>query len=89
MDSELFEDDFSSCVDKTYEESDEDLKSYSNLTFINGKIRLGPGQKKNIKDFIQWNRYQIRLGLYPALTRFPVVNASDYINRYKHHEAYI
>ena len=56
---------------------------------VNEQIRLVPGQKKNIKDFIQWNRYHIFLGLGPDLTRFPVVNASYYIKRYKHHESHI
>ena len=45
-------------------------------------------QKNNIKAFIQWTRDHIRLVLDPALTRFSVANALDYIKRYKHHEAY-
>ena len=89
MSAELFDYYFLSCMEKTYEEFDEELKSYSNLTVVNGKIRLGPGQKNNTKDFIQWTRDQILLGINPALTRFPVVNVLDYINRYKHHAAYI
>ena len=51
--SEVFDDDFSSCMDKTYTDLDDDLKSYSMLTVTNGQIRLTPGQKKNIKAFIQ------------------------------------
>ena len=89
MSAELFDDDFLSCMEKTYEEFDEELKSYSNLTVVNGKIRLGPGQKNNTKDFIQWTRDHIPSGINPTLTRFPVVKALDYIKRYKHHEAYI
>ena len=38
MATELFDDDFSFCMDKTYEEFDENLKSYSNLTVFNGKL---------------------------------------------------
>ena len=89
MASGLFDGDFSSCMDKTYEEIDEDLKSYSSLTVFYGQIRLGLGNKNNIKAFIQWTRYQIRLVLDHVLTRFTVVNASIFIKRYKHHEAYI
>ena len=89
MATELFYDELSSCMYKTYEEFDEDLKSYSNLTIVNGKISIGPGQNKNIKASIQCTRNNIRLVLDPDLTRLPVVNASDYIKIYKHHEAYI
>ena len=89
MAAELFDDELSSSMDKTYKELDEELKLYSNLTVVNGKIRLGPGNKKNINAFIQWTRDQIRLGLNPSLTRFPVVDSLDYIKRYNHQSAYI
>ena len=36
MAAEPFVDDLLSCMDKTYEEFDEDLKSYFNLTVVNG-----------------------------------------------------
>ena len=61
MASELFTDDLSSCSDNTYEEFDEDLKYYYSLTVNNRKIRLRPGQKNNIKAFIQWIRDHIHL----------------------------
>ena len=76
-------------MDSTHEDLDDDLKSYSTLTSANGQIRLGPAQKKNIKAFIQWTRDQFRLGKDPSSTRFPVSQVSEYIKRYKHHEAYI
>ena len=76
-------------MDKTVKELYCDLKSYSTLTDVNRQIRLNPGQKNNVKAFIQWTRYQYRLGLDPALTLFSVTNISEYIKRYKHHEAYI
>ena len=56
---------------------------------VSGRIRLGPGDKKNTKDIIRWARYQTRLVINTALTRFSVVKASGCINRYKHHAAYI
>ena len=76
-------------MDKTYVKLDADLKSYSTLTSAHGQIRLTPGHKKNIKTFNQWTRDQIRFGIYPIMVRFPVANASDFIKRYKHHDAYI
>ena len=68
MAAELFDDEFLSCMDKTYEEFDKYLKSYSNLTVVNVQIRLGPGQNKNIKAFNKWTRDHFHLGLNPALT---------------------
>ena len=50
--SELFDDAFLSYMEKTYEEFDKDIESSSNIKVVNEKIRLGPRQKKNIKDFI-------------------------------------
>ena len=49
----LFHYDFVSCMDKTVKESYDDLNSYSTLTAANGQIRLNPGQKKDVKTFIQ------------------------------------
>ena len=87
--TELFDNDFTSCMDKTHVELDDDLKPYSTLTAAHGQIRLTPGNKKNIKAFIQWTRDHIRLGIDPITVRFTVANALDFINRYKHHDAYI
>ena len=50
--TEVFDNDFTSCMDKTYVELYDDLKSYSTLTAAHGQIRLTPGHKKNIKAFI-------------------------------------
>ena len=44
IDSEVFDDDFVSCMDKKIKELDNNLKSYSN-----SQIRLNPGQKKMLK----------------------------------------
>ena len=87
--TELFDDNFMSCMDKTYVELDDDLNLYSTLNFTHGQIRLTPGHNKNIKEFIQWMKDQIHLGIDPITFRFPVANASDFIKRYKHHDAYV
>ena len=57
--TEIFDDDFASCIGKTYAELDVDLKSYSTLTATHDQIRLTPGHKNNIQAFIQWTRDQI------------------------------
>ena len=86
---ELFDDDFSSCMDKTSTELDEELKSYSSLTVTNGQIRLAPGVKRNIRAFIQWVRDKYRLGEDPTQVTFDVNTAAIYIKRMKHHDAFI
>ena len=45
---ELFDDDFTSCMDKTSEELRSDFKTYSDLIVAQGQIRLTPGVKRNI-----------------------------------------
>ena len=82
--TELFNNDFTLCMDKMYVKLYDDLKSYSTLTASHDKIRITPGHKKNIKAFIQWTRDQIRLGIYSITVRFLVVNSSDFIKRYVH-----
>ena len=51
--ADIFEDDFTTSMDKTYKDFDDDLKFFSILTVAQGQIRLLPGVKKRIKAFIQ------------------------------------
>ena len=83
--TEVFDNDFHSCMDKTFEELDEDFKSYSTLTVANCQIRLNPGTKRNIRAFIQWTRDLLRVGEDPTLVIFPVNDALLYIRRFKTH----
>ena len=62
---DLFDDEFTTCMDKTYVDLDGDFKSFSSLTALQGQIRLVPRVKKRIKAFIQWARDEIRLGRDP------------------------
>ena len=87
--TDLFQDSFNTCMNKTFDKVDSDLKTYSVLTLANGQIRITPGQKNNLKAFIQWTRDQLRNGLNPEFTPFPVDDATIYIRRYKTHENYV
>ena len=49
----VFSDDFNTCMVETMEELQEDLKSFSDLTVAEGRIRLSPGPRKHLKAFIQ------------------------------------
>ena len=47
--TEIFDENFTSCMDKMHVKLDDDLKSYSTLTAAHGQIRLTPGHKKKHK----------------------------------------
>ena len=87
--TEMFDDDFRSCVDKTMSEVEDDLKSWSTLTINQGQIRLSPGIKKRLKAFIQWCRDKFRVGEDPAAEAFPVAETPSLIQRMKEHDAYV
>lgn len=87
--TEIFDNDFLSCLDKSYTELDDSLKDYSALTVANGQIRLTPGIKTNVKAFIQWTRDLIRVGEDPSVLAFPVADAATLIRRYKTHVQFI
>ena len=87
--SELFDDDFVSCMDKNVKELDDNLNSYSSLTAANSQIRLNMVQKKNVKAFIQWTWDQYRLGIDPLLTLLSVTNFTEYIKMFNHREEFL
>ena len=45
MASDIFNDAFCACMDKTFDDLESDFKTYSNLTVNQGQIRLNPGTK--------------------------------------------
>ena len=51
--TDIFGDDFTTCMDKTFVELDSNFKTYSDLTQVQGQIRLLPGIKQKFKVFIQ------------------------------------
>ena len=79
--ADLFDDDYNACMDKTINELKEDLKAYSSLTQANGQIRLGPGEVRNIKAFIQWTKDKVRTGNNPEMELFDINDAPSYILR--------
>ena len=87
--ADIFEDDFTTSINKTYKDLDDDLKTFSSLTAAQGQIRLLPGVKKRIKAFIQWVRDQIRLGKDPTNRAFPVPDVASLMRRYTAHDRYI
>lgn len=86
---DMFSDTFATCMDKTFDELDSDFKTFSGLSVQQGQIRLLPGTKTKIKAFVQWSRDQIRLGMEPSTTRFPVAQTAELIRRYKTHSKFV
>ena len=86
--TEIFDNDFMSCIDKDVSELEDDFKTYSGLTVNQGQIRLHPGTKRHIKAFIQWTKDQKRTGLNPSLTEFPIAETANLIRRHKSHLAF-
>ena len=86
---DIFDNTFSSCMDITFKELDDYFKTYSDLTVVQGQIRIRPGTRKNIKAFVQWTRDEIRLGRDPGRIPYPVNEVSDLIRRYKTHEKFL
>lgn len=87
--NDIFDDDFNSCLDVSFDDFDSECKTYSGLTINQGQIRLTPGTKRNIKALIQWSRDKIIIGVDPSSMLFPVVQAMTYIRRYKMHQQFI
>ena len=57
---------YSTCMDKTFTDMDNEFKSYTDLTQAQGHIRLTRGTKHKVKAFVQWVKDRYRLGLDPT-----------------------
>jgi hypothetical protein len=87
--SDVFQDNFQTCMDITFDELDNDWKTYSVLTAAQGQIRLRPNVKRNIRAMVQWCRDEIRAGRTPEDTVFPVNTAAELIRRYTTHKLWL
>lgn len=83
--AEVFNDDFTTTMDKSFKDLDKDIQSYSSLTVAEGRIRVNPGIKQKLRAFIQWSRDRIRMGMDPSTDAFPVHTSADLIKRYNTH----
>jgi len=69
---DLFGDNHTACVDKTFTKLDADFKTYIEFSTNHGQIHLFPGVKSNIKAYVQWVRDEVRLGRDPSTAPYPV-----------------
>lgn len=86
---QLFDDKFTTCIDKTDTELKDNFKSLVTLPVNSGGIRFQPKQKAGIEAFTFWVKHQYRLGRDPKMLVFPVDNTSEIRNKARTHKMYI
>lgn len=86
---DVFNNDFLTCMDKSFIDLESDFKTYSSLTLAQGQLRFSPGIKNRVKAFVQWTRNLIRMGMNPDEEVFPVNQTASLIRMYKTHEKFI
>ena len=84
--ADVFNDNFATCMDLSFADLEENWRTYSGLSVTEGRIRLRPGTKVNIKALVQWVRDCIRVGADPTAVPFPINNRDDLMNRYNTHK---
>ena len=89
MASDMFDDSFESCLDKTFDEIDADLKIYANLTVNSGKITVTPRVKRSIKAFVQWTKDMLRTGRDPVTEVVNNFDVAALMRRYKTHLSFV
>ena len=87
--TDIFSDSFPMCLDKSVEEVNNDIKQYGSLTQTQGQMRITPGNRQNIQDFMQWSRDMLRTGRDPSLVPFLVQDVAILIRNYKSRKAYM
>ena len=87
--TEAFMDEFESYKDISNEYLAECFKTFSGLTVGQGKIRLKPQQKNNIKAFTQWVKDQYRLGINPKRLPFPDTHTAEILKWAKTHQLFV
>ena len=86
---DIFNDSYDTCMDISFEDLDNDLKTFSELTVGEGRIRTTVRVKKNMKAMIQWVRNEIRYGLDPSDELFDPANSQTLMRRYATHNLYV
>jgi hypothetical protein len=87
--TDLFGDDFATCMDNGLTELDCEFKTYSELTILQGQICLLPEIKGMIKIFVQWDGDERRIGRDPSTRAFPVADTPNSIRCQKTHAQFV
>ena len=87
--ADVFNDEYSTCMDITIPDLEDNWKTYNALTLAEGRIRLTPRTKANIKALLQWVRDRIRVGEDPGDAEFPVNERTDLMERFNSHKQWL
>jgi hypothetical protein len=85
----VFNDNYSTCMDLSITNLEDDWKTYCTLTVAEDKIRLTSRTKANIKALLQCVRDRIRSGENPADDTFPVNDCFDLMERFNTHKQWM
>ena len=83
---EVFDNNFDTFLDITFSELDDTWRTYAQLTLAEGRLRLRPATKSNVRALAQWVRDCLRTDVSPANLIFPIANKATLINNYNTHK---
>src|SRR5210317_1853701 len=86
--TQIFDDDFQSCMDLQMDELNRALKILATLPRNQGQVIIMPLAKRKMKAFIQWTRDQIRNGRDPKRFEFPVADTTKLLDRMETHDRF-
>jgi hypothetical protein len=69
--TELFDDMFEACIDKTIDELKDNFKSLAAIPKADGGVKIAPGQKTKVTSFTLWVKHQYRMGRDPTTLKYP------------------
>ena len=87
--SELFGDDFAECKDKKTTELVDGFKVLAKLRANQGGVKVGLRVQTKIKAFCQWAKDQLRTGMDPSSTPFPVDRSRELMARAETHDQFV
>ena len=89
LSSELFDDDYNDCRDKTNKDLVDSFKMLHTTPSTQGGVKIPLRTQKHIKAFCQWTKDCLRTGLDPAATPFPIHTTRDLMARAETHHQFM
>ena len=89
IDADVFNENFHTHVDIKFSDLEDNWKTNSGITVAEGRIRLRPITKVNIRAFFHWAREKIRQDEDPSLNLFPFSDRDDIIERLNTHKKWL
>ena len=87
--NKVFNNNFNTFIYLKFSDVNKYWNTYGSLTVDEGRIRLIPRTKVNIRDFVHWVRDRIRMSEDPAETLSPTRDRDDFIERCNTHRKWM